>query len=102
MYQVEFLPAARRDLTDIVLYISQKLRNEDAAYRLAEQIVEAAERLATFPYTNPVYWPIRPLSNEYRRVNVKNYLLFYTVDEVKQTVTVHRIIYGRRNYEEWM
>ena len=102
MYQIEFLPVARQDLTDITLYIAQTLKNEKAAYRLAEELVEAAERLGIFPYANPVYQPLRPLSYEYRRVSVKNYLLFYTADEPGKTVTIHRIIYAKRNYEEWM
>lgn len=59
MYQIEFLPVARQDLTDITLYIAQTLKNEKAAYKLTEQLVEAAERLGTFPYANPVYQPLQ-------------------------------------------
>lgn len=102
MYRVEFLPVAQRDLTEIVSYIANCLQNPTAAYRLAEQIVEAADRLANYPYSNPVYRPVSPMRCEYRRVNVNNYLLFYTVEEEKQTVTVQRIIYGNRDCDALM
>lgn len=97
MYKVEFLPVAKQDLTEIALYIKDKLGNPIAAYNTVEQIVEAAERLETFPYSNPVYTLIRPLKKEYRKILIKNYMLFYTVDETEKLVTVSRIIYAKRN-----
>ena len=43
--------------------------------------------------------PIRPLKHEYRKLRVRNYLVFYWVDEERKLVTVARMIYARRNYE---
>lgn len=97
MCKVEYLPAALRDMTQIVRYISGQLCNPTAAQALSEEFVAAAERLAAFPYSCGVYVPIRPLEKEYRRCVVRNYLLFYTVDEVRKTVTVCRVIYAKRN-----
>lgn len=97
MYKVEFLPVAKQDLTEIALYIKDKLNNPIAAYNTVEQIVEASEKLGSFPYSNPVYTPLRPLKKEYRKIPVKNYMLFYTVDETEKLITVSRIIYTRRN-----
>ena len=99
MYQLEFLPIARQDLIEIVQYITVKLKNPDVADRLAEQIIEAAEDLTDFPYRNPVFSPIRPLSHEYRTASVGNYLLFYRVVEEEQRILISRILYNRRNLE---
>jgi hypothetical protein len=33
----------------------------------------------------------------YRRLLVKNYLVFFVIDEEAQTVSIERIIYNRRN-----
>ena len=100
MYNVQFLPLARDDLMGIAGYISEELGSSRAAMRLAEEIVKSTERLAEFPYSCPVYTPIRPLRYEYRKLRVENYLVFYTVNEASKTVTVMRIIYAKREFEK--
>ena len=97
-YRVEFLPAAQADMVEIVRYISQELFNPVAAENLAEDFVKTADSLAAFPYAHEAYIPIRPLKHEYRKVSVKNYLMFFRVEEEKKTVTVARVIYAARDY----
>lgn len=98
MYKVEYLPAARKDMLEIVRYISGELKNPDAADRLAVELVDAAESVLTFPYATPVYQPIRPLKHEYRKILAHNYLMFYWVDEEKKLVTVARVVHAKRDY----
>ena len=43
MYKLEYLPVARKDMLEIVRYISRELQNPDAADRLAGEFVNAAE-----------------------------------------------------------
>ena len=100
VYKLEYLPVARQDLIDIVLYISQELQNPDAANRLAEKLIETAEKALIFPYGNPSYHPIKPLRHEYRKAIVQNYLMFYWIDEEKKLVTVVRVLYAKRNYDQ--
>lgn len=97
MYKVEYLPAAREDLIEIVRYISRELCNPSAAYKLADEIIEAVERTAEFPYLCPVYIPIKPLKHEYRKLYVKHYLVLYWVDECNKKLTVARVVYARRD-----
>ena len=42
MYKLEYLPVARKDMIEIVRYISRELQNPDAADRLAVELVNAA------------------------------------------------------------
>lgn len=98
MYKLEFLPVALTDMLEAVSYISNGLKNPIAADRLSEKFVSAAETLADFPYSNPVYIPMKQLNHEYRKTIVENYLMFYWVDEPCKTVTVARVIYGKRDY----
>ena len=100
MYNLEYLPSARQDMIDIVQYISGKLCNPEAAGRLAAELIEAGERLTEYPYAYPVYTPIRSLKHEYRKLSVRNYLMFYWVDAKEKLVTVARVIYGKRDYKE--
>lgn len=100
MYRLEFLPAARQDMIDIVQYISRELQNPVAAEKLTVKMMDAADSLLSFPYANQAYAPIRPLIHEYRKLLVENYILFYWVDEPSHLITVARVIYARRDYEK--
>ena len=99
MYKLEYLPIARQDMIEIAMYISRELNNPTAADSLAVELIEAGDRIPEFPYANPAYIPIRPLKHEYRKVLVRNYLMFYWIDEEKKVITVARVIYARRDYE---
>ena len=97
-YQVEFLPSAQADMVEIVQYISKELCNPIAAENLAEDFVKTADSLSVFPYAHEAYIPIRPLKHEYRKVSVKNYLMFFWVEEENKVVTIARVIYAARDY----
>jgi len=99
MYQLELLPIARQDMIDIARYISHELLNPTAAEKLAEEMIEAADRLMDFPYINALHRPVKPLGKEYRKLIVNNYIMFYCIDEEEKKVTVARVIYARRDYE---
>ena len=98
MYELYVMPKAREDMVEIAKYISHTLKNPTGARKLANELREAALRLVVMPYRNALYTPLRSLENEYRRVKVQNYFLFYSVDEEKHRVTIYRIIYARRNF----
>lgn len=100
MYNLEYLPIARKDILDITKYIAEKLQNPPAAQRLAVGLIKKCEQLRDMPYVNPIFPQIRPLNHEYRKVSFKNYLIFYWVDEQKKIITTARVIYCKRNYEE--
>ena len=97
MYRLEYLPVAQKDMIEIVKYISEELQNPDAANPLATELIHAAESVITFPYAPPVYQPLRPLRHEYRKILVKNFLMFYWVDEEKKLVTIARVVYAKRD-----
>ena len=100
MYELEFLPAALRDLTELALYIRASLHNPAAAERLTVELVQAAEAARAFPYAAPAYLPVRPLRREYRRLNVKNYAMFYWVEPEAERIVVARVIYAKRELSE--
>jgi len=100
MYQLEYLPIAGNDMVEIVRYISQELCNPSAAEKLAAEMTAAAESLIEFPYIYPAYRTFKPLRNEYRKMTVKNYIMFYYVNEKEKKVVIARVIYSRRDYEK--
>jgi len=100
MYQIEFLPIAKQDMTDIAQYISIELHNPTAAMVLADSLIEAAGMLTEFPYINAIHQTLKPLKHEYRKQIVKNYIMFYWIEEENKLVTIARVIYARRDYEK--
>lgn len=98
MYKLEYLPVALHDMVDIVRYISRELKKSIAADNLVNEFVKSAEALIDFPYSNTVYYPIRPLKREYRKLLVKNFIMFYYVDEAEKIITIARVSYAKRDY----
>jgi len=102
MYRLEYLPLAKQDIVDIAGYITIVLNNPSAAENLIEEMIEKADKLIDFPYINPIHTFIKPLEYEYRKLIVKNYIMFYWVDEAEKKITIARVIYERRNYGEML
>ncbi|MDR0389771.1 MAG: type II toxin-antitoxin system RelE/ParE family toxin [Spirochaetaceae bacterium] len=94
MLEVRYLPSFYRDLRGVVKYISLNLKAPQAAENLVDEIERAVNALREFPLAHRLYQPAEPLSKEYRVATVKNYLLFYTVDDI---IRIHRVIYKGRN-----
>ena len=99
MYELEYLPMAKRDIVDIATYISSELSNPTAAEKMITRIIDAVEKLRHHPYMCRVHYPVRSLKYEYRKLIVQNHLVFYYVDEESKMITVARVIHARRSYE---
>ncbi len=99
-FDVFYTANARSDLTGIFEYIAFDIIEPLTAQKLYSEIVAAVRSLETFPLRFPLYdnepWRSRGL----RKMPVKNYLVFYTVNEEKKTVNVIRIMYGARDIEK--
>lgn len=93
MYEIRYLPLARKDLTDIVAYIADHLKAPKAAMDLLDALDESISRLGQYPYSCKVYHPVKALTDEYRLLPVKNYAVFYVVKA--PVVEIHRIVYTR-------
>lgn len=91
---VRLLRVAEDDFNEIITYIGAE--NRAAAEMIATKIEKNLTRLSFYPYLGKI-----PKDEElnrlgYRFLVVENYLIFYTME--KQTVPIHRIIQGARNY----
>lgn len=99
MYKLEFLPIAKNDIDNIIYYISINLGNKIAAVNLSKKFIDGANGILIFPYGVPVYEIAGKLKNEYRRVRVNNYLMFYTINEEKKVITIVRVLYRKMDIE---
>lgn len=97
-YKVEISQQAKLDLTDIVLYIKDILSEPSIANKYAELFKKEIDNLQYFPERFAIADSELIEGECIRRVVVKNYMIFYRVDEKEQLVKVDRIIYGASDW----
>jgi plasmid stabilization system protein ParE len=94
-YHLRYLPMAKKDMSEIVTYIAEKLEAPKAALKFLDELEEKIQNLRLNPYVHRLYRPSMPIDTEYRLMPVKNYLVFYIVfDDI---IEVHRVIYKKRD-----
>ena len=95
--KVVYTHAARQDLRDIYEYIAFTLLVPDTARSLTDRIMADIRSLERFPELNPLYRYEPWYSQGVRMMPVRNYLVFYTVTNETETVSIARIMYGGRD-----
>ncbi len=98
MYKIRYLPIAQKDLQEILLYFLDNLKSPTAAMDFIETLDRFILRLKQYPYSCKLYKSQEPLEFEYRFLPIKNYLVFYIVNE--NIVEIHRFIYAKMNHEK--
>jgi toxin ParE1/3/4 len=97
-YRVYLTRYAMRDLRQAFSYITYELREPPAAKKLAERIKTSVMGLAELPFRHALVSDENLASQGFRQTMVDNYMIFYLVSEDDNTVTVVRILYGKRNW----
>lgn len=98
MYTLQFTEPAEEDLLSTLRYISDVLKSPDAAKSLLKEIEEQTKILKTSPLCYALVLDDYLCSNGIRSFLVKNYLIFYVVDEEEKIVSIIRILYARRDW----
>ncbi len=98
-YVIKYSVKADSDLDEIDNYISQNLKEPNSAANVVFRIIAAIDRLETLPrrFAKVSY---KGLSNEFRKMPVGNYLVYYYVDDEKSEVRIARIVYVKRSMRE--
>ena len=97
-YSVNITELAEEDILSTMRYISDALKNPIAANNLLNEI-ERHEKILEdtpniYPFVNDEYLSEKGL----KYIIIKNYLMFYTIDEDNKIVNVIRFLYGRRDW----
>lgn len=101
-YRVKFTAIAEVDLDEIFQYIAVQLSAPDAAVSLLDEMEEQISRLCDFPYAGSVISDETLAARGYRKLIVRNYIIFYLVNEDERQVVIMRILYGARRYEAFL
>lgn len=98
-YRVIILSEAQRDIRETVLYIARELASPMAALRLEEALEAEIVSLSCMPKR------VRTIDEQpwgkagVRRTRVKNYYIYFLVDDGEKAVKVLAVIYSRRDQE---
>ena len=95
MYKLKYLDNALEDYDNILFYISRNLKNTTAALKLKKEINMGEKIILTFPHGMLKY----KKKYKYYVHKVKNYNIFYTIDEKNKIITIVRILYKKRNID---
>ena len=93
-YKVKIYPTAQQDLLEIIDYLNTL--SPEAALRYYDLLTEQIASLSQMPERCPKPKVLALAAKGYRYLMVENYLVFYTISG--DTVQIHRILYGRRDY----
>lgn len=91
-FKVTFSQRALRELAAIIKFIAQD--NPDAAHELGDKLLDQAAGLRRFPLRH---------AKDHHRANVRKipmppYLIYYSINEEKRTVTILHFWHGARQH----
>lgn len=98
-YKVLMTEPATDDLQSIARYIADELFEPAITKKLIGKIKEAVMSLAELPTRHGLVADERLAAQGIHKLLVENYIVFYVVSERETTVTILRILYGRRDWE---
>jgi plasmid stabilization system protein ParE len=87
------MPSADKDMDDIEEYLSQYYASTVSRFFL--DLEKKLTALADMPYGCPAYEE----DPYFRKMVVNDYLLFYSVDEKRELLIIHRIFHHSRDIE---
>lgn len=97
-YRVKLTDQFLEEFEEIIDYISRQLKNIDASNRLMEKVKNNILLLENSPRMYIGTEKTDRTERQYRRMIVNNYVILYTIDELKKMVYIAHIYYGGRNY----
>ena len=96
-YTIRYLPLFEHDLAEAALYIRDSLNNPEAAQKLIDDTESAILKRAKEPLSFPPYRAAKKHENEYYRINIRTFSVFYAV--IGNVMEVRRFIYSRRDID---
>jgi len=94
--------AALRDLDEILTHVSGTLASPRAAARLLDDYARVVETLESLPESYPAVKDGTLRAMGYRFAKVGSYLVFFRAQRKESTVFIDRVLYGRRNWMDFL
>jgi len=97
-YKIDVSEPAEEDLRDILRYISSQLSASATAMKMMDTIEETLTKLEYMPERYPLVRDERLATMGYRRLDIKNYTAFFTINKKDKIVDIERILYAKRDW----
>ena len=98
-YSYVLTEVAESDIDEALAYIAVYLKNPDAAASLLDEFDEQVENICLAPQSGKLVENEFLQRDNVRRFLVKNYIVYYLVDDEARKIVVLRFVYGRRKQE---
>ncbi|MBR6513970.1 MAG: type II toxin-antitoxin system RelE/ParE family toxin [Clostridia bacterium] len=95
--KVNLTDHAVEQLKNIVWYISKVLLEPETAKRVSKRIEDEISSLDHMPYRYPLVTEEPWRTQGIRKTTVKNFIVYYWIDDDNSTVWVTAVVYGRRD-----
>lgn len=99
-YRLQYLPLFEQDLIQTASYITNVLRNPDAAKKLLDDVETAILERLNNPLAFEPYPSAKKRKYTYYRIYVRNYVIYYVV--IGDVMEVRRFLYGARDTERYL
>ncbi len=93
-YSVIITPEVQSDISKIIHYIARELKAPQAAVNLNDLFLKSIKDLAVFPKRNMVIDEEPWGSEGVRKLIVKNYYVYYNVNDLTRTISIIAVIYA--------
>ena len=97
-YEIIMTPAATDDLIELRDYIADVLLAPDTALAYIRMLRAEIGTLSTMPERNKCVNDEPWRSRGVQRIIVKNFIIYYRIDDTAQRVYILNIIYAKRNH----
>ena len=98
-YDYVLTDIAESDIDNVLSYISINLGNVVAAKALADEFIDQIDKFCLEPRAGKVVENEFLKRDDVRYFLVKNYIVYYVVDDVSRKIVVLRFVYGKRNQD---
>lgn len=96
-YLVKITEQAHGQIQEIIHYIAYELKSRDAALHLLDELEDAIASLSQFPQRVPLTDEEPWHSNGIHRLPVKNFLVYFWIDEENSKVQITAVVYAKRD-----
>ena len=96
-YTIRYTATFIKQFNNISKYIIYKLQNRIAAESFYYEVINEIEKRSENPESFEKYKSRRKRKNTYYKINVKNYTIFYVVQN--NTMEIRRILYSRKDLD---
>jgi mRNA-degrading endonuclease RelE of RelBE toxin-antitoxin system len=98
MFNLIFSEKINNDIVSTLKYISEALEAPRATKDHYKELIKTYDKLQDNPFRRPLVQNKYLAAKGIRSINVKNYVLFYKINENKNVVFLYRFLYCRRDW----